>query len=70
MMITSEDKAMMVKRIKIYSLYEIDEYGRTHFRGRFASKHRLKAGAAFMNTWFYEVEEKEDEFGGTIALSI
>lgn len=59
----------MVKKIKIYSLYEIDRHGRTKFAGRFASRHRLKAAAMFMSNWFYEVDEKEDEYGGTIRLS-
>jgi hypothetical protein len=60
---------MRTTKIKIYALYEIDEYGRTKFAGRFASRHRLKAAAMFMSNWFYEVDEKEDEFGGTIRLS-
>jgi hypothetical protein len=60
---------MRTTKIKIYALYEIDEYGRTKFVGRFASRHRLKAAAMFMSNWFYEVDEKEDEFGGTIQLS-
>ena len=60
---------MHTKKIKIYSLYEIDRFGRTKFAGRFASKHRLRAAAMFMSNWFYEVDEKEDEYGGTIQLS-
>ena len=60
---------MRKTKIKIYSLYEIDRHGRTKFAGRFASRHRLKAAAMFMSNWFYEVDEKEDEFGGTIQLS-
>ena len=60
---------MKTNSIKIYTLYEIDKYGRTNYRGRFASRHRLRAAAMFMSNWFYEVEEKVDEFGGTIQLS-
>jgi hypothetical protein len=60
---------VQVKKIKIYSLFEIDQYGRTKFCGRFASRHRAKAAAMFMTNWFLEVDEKEDEFGGTIRLS-
>ena len=56
-------------QIKIYILYEIDSFGRTKFRGRFASRHRLRAAAMFMSNWFYEVEEKQDEYGGTVQLS-
>lgn len=65
----SEVIRTMSKQVKIYMLYEIDRYGRTKFRGRFASRHRLRAAAMFMSNWFCEVEDKQDEFGGTIQLS-
>jgi hypothetical protein len=48
--------------IKIYVLYELDQFGRPKYRGRFASRHRLKAAAMFMSNWFYEVDEKQDEY--------
>ena len=52
----------MKTKIKIYSLYEIKSDGQTKFAGRFASFQKLKAAAVFMNTWFYDTEEKQDEF--------
>jgi hypothetical protein len=64
-----EEIRMNAKSVKIYILYEIDEHNHPKFRGRFASRHRLKAAAMYMSNWFYEVEEKQDEFGGTIQLS-
>lgn len=56
-------------KIKIYVLYELDPYGRPKFCGRFASKHKLRAAAMFMSNWFYEVDEKVDEYPNQIQLS-
>ena len=53
---------MKEKKIKIYSLYELDQYGRSRFAGRFASLQKLKAAALFMSNWFYDEDEKADEF--------
>ena len=53
---------MNQKKIKIYSLYEVDKYGRTNFRGRFASLQKLKAAAVFFSSYFFDEEEKHDEF--------
>jgi hypothetical protein len=52
----------MKTKIKIYSLYEIKSHGNVKFAGRFASFQKLKAAAMFMPLWFYEAEEKLDEF--------
>jgi hypothetical protein len=52
----------MKKKITLYSLYEIDTYGRTRFAGRFASLQKLKAAALFLPGYFYEAETKQDEF--------
>lgn len=52
----------MKNKIKIYSLYEIQQFGQTKFVGRFASFNKLKAAASFLPLWFYDVEEKQDEF--------
>jgi hypothetical protein len=52
----------MNKRIKIYSLYEINEHGDTKFRGRFTSKVKVRGAAIFLKNYFIEVEEKFDEF--------
>jgi len=59
----------MKKKITLYSLYEINDYGRTRFAGRFASLQKLKAAALFMSNWFYEAEEKVDEFEEINRLS-
>jgi hypothetical protein len=58
-------------KIRIYCLYELDNHGRPKFRGRYASKHRMESAAQGLglNNWFYELDEKEDEFGGTIIIS-
>jgi hypothetical protein len=58
-------------KVKIYCLYEIARDGQTKFRGRFASRHRMNAAALGLglSNWFHEVDEKEDEFGGTVILS-
>jgi hypothetical protein len=58
-------------KVKIYCLYEIARDGQTKFRGRFASRHRMNAAALGLglSNWFYEVDEKDDEFGGTVILS-
>jgi hypothetical protein len=53
---------MKQKKIKIYSLYEIDKHGHPRFAGRFASLQKLKAAASFMSIWSYEEEEKIDEY--------
>jgi hypothetical protein len=53
---------MNQKKIKLYSLYEIDGHGRTRFAGRFASLAKLKAAAVFLTSFFFEEEEKHDEF--------
>jgi hypothetical protein len=54
-------------KITIYSLYEIDEYGRTKFRGRYGSRHRMKNAVAGLglSRWFFESEEKIDRYSGT-----
>jgi len=52
----------MKKMITLYSLYEIDKYGKTRFAGRFASLQKLKAAALFLPAYFYEAETKQDEF--------
>lgn len=59
----------MQKKITLYSLYEINGYGKTRFAGRFASLQKLKAAAVFMTNWFYEAEEKVDEFAENVQLS-
>lgn len=59
----------MSKKIKIYYLYEIDKYGHPKFIGRYASKHRMLSATGFLTNWFFEVEEKEYEYGGTILLT-
>jgi hypothetical protein len=61
----------MVKTIKIYTLYSNDRNGKTKFLGRFGSKHRMENAVRGLGigSWFYETEEKEDEYGGTIILS-
>jgi hypothetical protein len=58
-------------KIKIYQLYSIDIHGRPKFHGRFASKHRLEAAARGLglNSWYYEVDEKQEEYGGTVIVS-
>jgi hypothetical protein len=53
---------MKNNKIKIYSLYELDQYGRPRFAGRFASLQKVRAAAMFMSRWSFEVEEKIDEF--------
>ena len=53
---------MQIKKIKLYSLYELDRYGRPRFAGRFASLQKVRAAAMFMSRWSYEEEEKIDEF--------
>jgi hypothetical protein len=57
--------------IKIYCLYSIDNHGRPKFQGRYASKHRMEAAAQGLglSNWFYEIDEKQDEFGGTINIT-
>jgi hypothetical protein len=57
--------------IKIYCLYGIDKHGRPKFHGRYASKHRMEAAALGLglSNWFYEIDEKQDEFGGTINIT-
>jgi hypothetical protein len=62
MLLISEDQRMNQKKIKLYSLYEVDGYGRTRFAGRFASLQKMKAAAVFLTSFFYEEEEKQDEF--------
>lgn len=52
----------MKKMITLFSLYEIDKYGKTRFAGRFASLQKLKAAALFFSGYFYEAETKQDEF--------
>jgi hypothetical protein len=58
-------------KVKIYVLYGMDNHGRPKFQGRYASKHRMEAAAQGLglSNWFYEVDEKQDEFGGTINIS-
>jgi hypothetical protein len=58
-------------KVKIYCLYELDNHGRPKFRGRFASRHRMQNAALGLglSNWFYEVDEKDDEYGGTVILS-
>jgi hypothetical protein len=58
-------------KIKIYCLYSTDRYGRTKFHGRYASKHRMEAAAMGLGlvNWNYEIDEKQDEYGGTIIIS-
>lgn len=63
------NKNMQIKKIKLYSLYELDRYGRPRFAGRFASLQKVKAAAMFMSRWFYEVEEKQDEYGQNVQLT-
>jgi hypothetical protein len=60
-----------METIKIYVLYSLDNHGRPKFQGRFASKHRMEAAALGLglNNWFYEVDEKQDEYGDTIIIS-
>lgn len=53
---------MEKQKIKIYSLYEIKPFGQTKFVGRFASFKKMKAAASFIPIWFFEVEEKQDEY--------
>jgi hypothetical protein len=60
---------MKNQKIKIYVLYELDKYGRPKFCGRFASRHRMRAAAMFMNNWFYEIDEKIDEYQDQMQLS-
>jgi hypothetical protein len=57
-----------MKVIKIYCLYGICSDGQTKFYGRFASRHRLADAARGLGltNWFYEVDEKEDEYGSVI----
>jgi hypothetical protein len=61
----------MEKKIKIYELYSNDRHGRSKFHGRFASRHRLEAAARGLglSNWFYHVDEKADEYGGTVIVS-
>lgn len=62
---------MKAKTIKLYYLYSIDSNGQTKFIGKFASKHRLHAAIVGLGLgkYFYETEDKECEWGGTIRLT-
>jgi hypothetical protein len=62
---------MKVEKIKIYHLYEIDKYGRTIYRGRYASLHRTvnAARGLGLERYFLESEEKQCEYGGTLRLT-
>jgi hypothetical protein len=58
-------------KIKIYCLYSIGKDGQTKFHGRYASRHRMEAaiqGLGLFN-YFYEIDEKQDEYGDTIIIS-
>jgi hypothetical protein len=59
----------VAKSIKIYVLYKLDGFGRPKFVGRFASRHRMMAAMVEDTHYFYETDEKSDEFGGTINVS-
>jgi len=62
---------MEKKVINIYCLYSTNKHGQTKFHGRYASKHRLSAAALALglDNWTYEVDQKEDEYGGTVIIS-
>jgi hypothetical protein len=64
-------KGGLLMKIKIYCLYSIDSHGRPKFHGRYASKHRMEAAATGLGlvNWTYDIDEKEDEYGGTIIIS-
>jgi hypothetical protein len=59
----------MNKKLKIYSLYQIDQYGKVKFIARYGSYHRMLSATMFLSNWFYEVEEKDCAYGGTVLLT-
>lgn len=61
---------MQTTKVTIYRLYAIDQYERTRFIGRYGSKHRLFAAIQGLgiSRYFYETEEKQCEYGGTLNL--
>lgn len=63
-------KKTKTNTITIYSLYEIDKYGRTTFHGRYGSRHRMKNAVAGLglSRWFFESEEKIDQYSRTRTL--
>jgi hypothetical protein len=59
----------MTKQVKIYVLWKLDSFSRPKFVGRYASKHRMSAAMLEDVHYFYDVEYKDDEYGGTINIS-
>ena len=50
-------------------MYQIDRYGKVKFVARYGSYHRMLSATMFLSNWFYEVEEKDCAYGGTILLT-
>lgn len=53
-----------VRKIRIYTLYRLDEHLRPKFVGRFGSRHRMMAAVQGLglSNWSYDVEEKPDSY--------